>query len=113
VLCYPVIHATGPHAHGCAKEMAGEDAAEDTLRFLSPQTGVRENTPPTFLWHTMEDAAVPAANTFAFAGALAEKGVPYEAHVYQGAPHGAGLETPFAWDAALLRWLDACVLKPA
>jgi acetyl esterase/lipase len=48
-------------------------------------------TPPTFLWHTADDALVPAMNSLRFAAALAEHAVPYELHIFGTGVHGLSL----------------------
>ena len=45
-------------------------------------------TPPTFLWHTADDAVVPVENSLMFAEALSENKVPFELHIYPHGPHG-------------------------
>lgn len=71
-ICNFVGHVpTMPNEKGCACEKM-----------------VTENTPPTFLWHTAEDAAVPVQNSLLYAKALAEKKVPFEMHIYPYGPHG-------------------------
>ena len=69
-------------------------------------------TPPTFIWCTADDPAVPSMNSLLFAEALAKAKVPYEIHIYPHGPHGLGLGTdhpPFThtlpWTSALALWL--------
>ena len=49
---------------------------------------MRDDTPPTFLWHTAADKTVPVANSLRYAAALAAHGVPFELHVYPFGWHG-------------------------
>jgi acetyl esterase/lipase len=58
---------------------------------LSNERQVTKDTPPTFLWHTRDDAAVDVRNALAFANALLDNGVPFDLHVYQQGKHGLGL----------------------
>ncbi len=91
VLCYPVI-TSGPWAHkGSFVNLAGDDASEETLRLLSIEKQVTESYPPTFLWHTGKDHAVPVMNSLLMAQALAEKGILFELHVYPTGVHGLSL----------------------
>jgi len=109
VLCYPVI-SSGEHAHrGSFNNLLGEDADAELLRELSSELHVTRETPPTFLWHTTADQAVPVENSLLFASALARAEVPFELHVYEKGGHGLGLpaagKSAPPWDAELLRWL--------
>ena len=90
ILCYPVITA-GPHAHrGSIENLLG--ARENELAdAVSLEKHVTDQTPPTFLWHTWEDAAVPVENSLQLACALREHGVPCEMHIYQRGGHGMSL----------------------
>lgn len=91
VLCYPVI-SFGEWAHaGSIANLLGPDAAADDRIALSADQNVNPETPPTFLWHTADDDAVPAANSLLFATALARHGVPYALHIYPHGQHGLGL----------------------
>jgi hypothetical protein len=63
------------------------------------------------MWHTAEDSAVPAENSFLFAMALSRNKVPYELHVFEGGEHGLGLgggtrETQ-VWTDLCESWLKA------
>jgi len=111
VLCYPVI-TSGEHAHrGSFNKLLGENPPTELLQQLSTELHVTGETPPTFLWHTTGDQAVPVENSLLFASALAKAGVPFELHVYEKGGHGMGLPGPGKpappWDAELLRWFKA------
>ena len=58
-------------------------------------------TPPTFLFSTSGDTAVPAENSVLFYLALRKAGVPAEMHIFEKGPHGVGLANN---DAALSDW---------
>jgi acetyl esterase/lipase len=109
VLCYPVI-SSGEHAHRSSfKNLLGDNPAPELLQQLSTELHVTNETPPTFLWHTVEDGAVPVENSLLFATALAKAGVPFALHIYEKGTHGMGLPGPGKpappWDVELLRWL--------
>ncbi len=111
VLCYPVI-SSSDYAHiGSFKNLLGEKPPAELLQHVSTELHVTGNTPPTFLWHTFEDRAVPVQNSLLFASALAKAGVPFELHIYEKGKHGMGLpgsgKPAPPWDAELLRWLKA------
>jgi acetyl esterase/lipase len=109
ILCYPVI-TMGPFTHpGSKKNLLGEKPDPELVRLLSNELQVTPQTPPCFLWHTVEDQAVPVENTLLFASALRRAGVPMDLHLYEKGRHGLGLPAPGrevpAWDVACLAWL--------
>ncbi len=92
VLCYPVIDLAGNFAHkGSAQNLLGPDATAAQLQALSNANHVTASTPPTFLWHTNQDAGVPPENSISFALACRKHRVPVELHVYEEGGHGVGL----------------------
>lgn len=91
VLCYPVISG-GPWAHrGSFKRLVGEDASRELLDRVSIEKQVTDAYPPSFLWHTASDGAVPVMNSLLMAQALAEKSILFELHVYPTGVHGLSL----------------------
>ena len=89
VLGYPVITSSQFTHRGSFENLTQGDAV--LLEKLSLEKHVSADTPPTFLWHTAEDAAVPVENSLLFASALSANGVPFELHVYPHGPHGLSL----------------------
>jgi len=83
------------------------------VRRLSNELQVTKDTPPTFLWHTVEDAAVPVENALLFAAALRRAGVPFDLHVYERGRHGLGLAGGHPWTQALAFWLKERGFLPA
>ncbi len=55
---------------------------------LSKEARVSLDTPPTFLFHGVDDAVVPVGNSLAYARALADHKVPFELHAVE---HGTRL----------------------
>ena len=117
VLCYPVITA-GEKAHrDSILALTGGDPEWNA--FFSLERHVTPETPPCFLWHTMEDGLVPVENSLDMAAALVRAGVPAELHCYQRGGHGLGLcrqETRISgiegrlsenWLAHSMDWLDS------
>lgn len=110
VLCYPVITLRDPHTHaGSRQNLLGETPGAALVDAMSAELRVTSETPPAFLWHTSDDAAVPVENSLLFAAALKEKGVLFDLHVYSSGTHGIGLaeDHPFAsgWTSAAAAWL--------
>ena len=93
VLCYPVITG-GEFAHrGSFVNLTGcEDLAVHAQHSLDEK--VTDQTPPTFLWHTFEDGAVPVENTLMMAAALRRAGVTTEVHIFPKGGHGLALCNP-------------------
>ncbi len=113
VLCYPVI-TLGEFTHrGSKRNLLGDKPSAELVELLSNEKQVTRNTPPTFLWHTVEDKAVPVENSLQFATALHKADVPFALHVYQKGRHGIGLadKPPFKnvhpWAKDLVFWLKA------
>lgn len=112
ILCYPVISMDSEITHkGSRRNLLGPDKAddEDLATKLSSERNVTAETPPTFLFQTNADTAVPAENATRFFLALREHGVPAEYHCYQNGPHGIGLYRgdPIlgGWSGLLKNWL--------
>lgn len=108
ILCYPVI-SFGEFAHaGSRKNLLGDSPAADLVQALSNELQVTKDTPPTFVWHTVEDKTVPVENALLFASALRRAGVPFSLHVYEQGAHGLGLgrrDRPAPpWADQLLYW---------
>lgn len=109
ILCYPVINLNSACTHiGSRNNLLGPAADPALCELLSCDLQVSPTTPPCFLWHTAEDAAVPAENSLRFAAALLHHKIPCELHVSQSGRHGLGLNAPFDWANAAIQWLDAC-----
>ena len=90
ILSYPVI-SSGIYAHrGSFVHLLQEDY-EEKLALVSLENQVTRNTSPTFIWHTVDDGAVPIENTLLFISALQENGVPFEAHIFPRGTHGLAL----------------------
>lgn len=106
VLCYPVITMTPPFAHeGSVRNLHGAAAAETERTAWSLERRVSADSPPTFLWHTAPDEAVPVENSLLFAGALAHHRVPFALHVFPRGRHGLNLATDEPLASA---WPDLC-----
>jgi acetyl esterase/lipase len=102
VLGYPVISFTTDYTHkGSLKNLLGDKPDPELVKSLSSELQVTAQTPPTFLFTTSGDTAVPAENSVMFYLALHKAGVPAEMHVFEKGPHGVGLG---GMDPALEEW---------
>jgi acetyl esterase/lipase len=110
VLGYPVITFLAPYVHaGSAQNLLGEHPDPKLVQELSNELRVTPQTPPTFLFTTSEDTAVPPENSVNFYLALHKGGVPAELHVFEKGPHGVGLDlgdpSLAEWPVLLANWL--------
>jgi acetyl esterase/lipase len=109
VLCYPVI-SFGHCTHGGSKlNLLGENPDENLVALLSNETQITPDTPPTFLWHTANDGAVPVENSMLFAMELSRNKVPFDLHVFESGNHGLGLASnhpeAHVWPSLCEAWL--------
>ncbi len=115
-LSYPVI-SLEPWSHAdSGKFLFGRDYRKYIKKY-SLQHRVTEQTPPTFLWHTVRDQVVPFRNSVYFAEALADAGVPCSLHLYPYGDHGMllGLDTRdvFKWTQAAVDFAEVQFLRRA
>ena len=114
ILGYPVVTA-GQYAHrGSFVQLAGSaDPAAQQVFGLEDK--ITPQTPPVFVWTTMEDATVPVENTLLLVNALHRAGVPCEAHLFEKGCHGTSLSTAEVnhpsvhrsrWLTLAREWLD-------
>jgi len=92
VLCYPVIQFDAAVTHrGSQNNLIGRDAPAELVEYYSSEKQVTDRTPPTFIFFTDEDTAVPPENGVAFYLALRQHKIPAEMHIFQKGAHGLGL----------------------
>ena len=98
ILAYPVVSMADGVTHGGSrKNLLGDTPDAKLVDEYSNEKHVTARTPPTFLFHTDADTAVPAENSARFYLALKAAKVPAELHVYERGPHGVGLGTDGKW----------------
>ncbi len=105
ILAYPVISLVDEPHEGSVDALLGPGASPERRAAHSADRTVSAATPPAFVWHTADDAAVPVGHSLRYAAALAAAGVPVELHVFPRGPHGVGLATD---RPALAGWTDLC-----
>jgi acetyl esterase/lipase len=110
ILGYPVISMTAAWTHqGSKRNLLGEKPDDELAKRLSGELAVKKDTPPTFIFQTNEDKAVPAENSVHYYLALRQAGVPAEIHSFEKGPHGVGLANDNAalapWSTLLANWL--------
>ncbi|VEU80637.1 alpha/beta hydrolase [Haploplasma axanthum] len=90
ILCYPVISTD--------KLIMHEDSFKnllknypDELDKVSIEKNIKTNTPPMYIWHTMEDPLVPYQNSIVLMEALKEKNIEVKLRLFDKGPHGLAL----------------------
>lgn len=98
VLGYPVVSMqTGVTHGGSRRNLLGANPDEKLVEEFSNEKRVTAKTPPTFIFQTDEDKAVPAENAVGFYLALRKAKVPAELHVFEKGRHGVGLGRDPKW----------------
>jgi acetyl esterase/lipase len=110
ILGYPVISFDAAITHaGSLRNLLGEKPDPKLVEDLSNDLRVTPQTPPTFIFHTTNDTAVPVENSVRFYLALRKAKVPVEMHLFENGPHGVGmaLNDPALsqWPQLLMTWL--------
>lgn len=109
ILCYAVVSMSNNTHEGTLHNLLGDDPSPELMKSLSGECSVREDTPPVFIWHTMEDNGVPVSNSLNMCAALKEKNIPCEMHIFPYGAHGLGLAQSVPdtaqWSRLLQNWL--------
>lgn len=88
VLGYPVITA-GKYTHLYSiQALLGKNPTEEEIDYYSVEKNVSKNTPPCFIWQTVEDNLVPVENSYLMAKSLREQGVLYAQYAFPRGFHG-------------------------
>lgn len=96
ILClsYPIISLLQhPHLATNQAILAGKGGME-YAELLSAERRVSSDTPPTFLWHTMDDSTVSVEHSIIFAQSLEREKVPFQLKLFPHGVHGCGLCQP-------------------
>ena len=110
ILCYPVSSMQDglTHEESRANFLGDEDDPENRLKF-SGETAVREDMPPVFLSHAMDDGTVPIEGSYALQAALERVGIPITVHWYEVGDHGYFVESAghdaATWQEDIHSWL--------
>lgn len=122
ILGYPVITSTPELTHGITiANFVGHEPETRDEKGCSCELLVTSKTPPTFIWHTAEDAVVPVENSLLYAQALSANNVSFELHIYPYGVHGLSTLDPYIsvvsgdkvehckqWVDDCIRWLKIC-----
>jgi acetyl esterase/lipase len=78
-------------------------------KYLSGQKNVTPETPPVFLFESMDDQRINPQNSVLFAQALRVANIPADIHLFAHGKHGAGLASNIpeeqAWPELFHQWL--------
>ena len=113
ILSYPVtVYANGDSSKthvGSFDKVSGKN--KEISEFLSLENHVSNNSSPAFIWHTVEDRAVPIYGTFVLANKYYEHQVPFELHMFEKGHHGLSTATEEvnAPNLRISAWLDMSI----
>ena len=108
ILCYAQTSMDKRYGR-CAGSRANLlGSRDDLIPEVAAYAHVSSQTPPCFLWHTIEDPVVPVGNALDFVNALEKHKVPFSLHIYVRGKHGIGLgkkDDLHPWTGELIFWL--------
>jgi acetyl esterase/lipase len=113
VLGYTVALMDSPYTHpGSQISLLGETPDQSDLEKYDLTTAPNPDGPHVFLFHALDDAAVPYENTLYLAKAYREAGIPAVFHSFETGGHGFGMRgltgTPRAsWPKLMMDWIEA------
>lgn len=113
VLSYPVIVSDEDAHRGSFVHLSGTEDVQAHAQY-DVLCAVDAHFPPTFLWHTFTDDAVPVRNSLRMALALSYAGVMTEMHIFPEGRHGLCLANDMTCaktDASMQR--PECAVWPA
>jgi dipeptidyl aminopeptidase/acylaminoacyl peptidase len=108
ILGYPVVSMLLETHAGSRENLIGLDASPELRAATSLERLVTASSPPFFIWHTADDAAVPVEHAYLLGQALAANGVKHALHVFEHGKHGLGLAEGTgaeAWTALCALWI--------
>jgi len=105
-----VITMEPPAAHmGSRHFLLGDHPSPELVQLMSVEKQVNANTPPTFLFHSQDDGAVPVENSILFFQALTRAHVPAEMAFFERGGHGMAMNTGLGnasnWPKRVEEWL--------
>lgn len=111
ILSYPVISADEFAHQGSIERVSGSEPGSVKYNFFSLEQHVDRHTPPTFIWHTVDDGSVPVENSLAFISMLQKHHISYEAHLFPHGKHGLSVATEEVGspNPLIARWMDLSI----
>ena len=108
VLCCAFIRFDRNDKPDRNERFLGPKPSPEQIRAFAPALNVTNETPPCFIWQTVEDDAVLVKNALVMADALRRSRVPFDLHMYEKGGHGIGLGTREYVSTKLHPWTQAC-----
>lgn len=91
ILCYPVI-TSGEYTHIYSiQALVGQNGSEEEKEYFSLEKNVTKDTPPSFIWQTVEDDLVPVENSYLYAAALRKAGIKFAHYAFPVGGHGMSI----------------------
>jgi len=108
VLCYPVVTLQKDfrEEETPANLLGDKKNDQDWMNALSVHMHVTPQTPPTFIYHTMEDTCVRVENAWLMAAALRKHNVETEMHIFPHGEHGVSFQREAYPETC--QWIDLC-----
>lgn len=111
ILIYPVISFMDGLTHsGSRQNLIGKETSLETRQKFSNELQVSPETPPAFLVHASDDAAVPVANSIVYYESLLKKKVYSQLLIYPKGGHGFGMNNKTTGDKFMIglkNWLQS------
>ncbi|MEJ5188834.1 MAG: alpha/beta hydrolase [Breznakiellaceae bacterium] len=110
LLMYPVVSMQAGVTHqGSRSRLLGSQPSPELVELHSAELQVRQDMPPLFMVHALDDGAVPVTNTLRLCEVCSKRGIPVEAHIFPDGGHGFGLReksgTIASWPDLAVHWL--------
>jgi dipeptidyl aminopeptidase/acylaminoacyl peptidase len=110
ILFYPVVSMQESVTHAGSREnLLGPGYKRDSVNYYSNELQVTKDTPPTLLFLSDDDGAVPPQNSFDFYAALKKYKIPAAMHIFPEGGHGWGFRETFryheVWKGLYIDWL--------
>jgi dipeptidyl aminopeptidase/acylaminoacyl peptidase len=113
VLVYPVISLKKFGHPGSAKNLLGENPAEEKMNLFSNELQVTSETPSAFLIHGNDDSKVPVENSINFFEALRANKIPAGIHLFASGQHGfPSGEAKYNYLRYCIDWINAKSWQP-
>jgi len=112
ILGYPVISFNEEFTHiGSRNNLLGKNPETRWINYFSNEQQIRADSPPTFLFHSQDDKAVPIRHSLLFYEGLLERQIPAEMHLYPLGAHGFSLSinkegTQKGWMNSCINWMQ-------
>ncbi len=110
ILFYPVVSMQESVTHAGSREnLLGPGYKRDSVDYYSNERQVTKDTPPTLLFLSDDDGAVPPQNSIDFYSALKKYKIPASMYLFPEGGHGWGFNANFRyheiWKSLYMDWL--------